>query len=165
MNRGAKHPFWGVIIHQGRIRLAAAMLVFMIANTLNAGQFKCAPTPGDDEGPFYQPNAPVRSSVGKGYQLSGTTMSAKDCSAVAGAKIEFWLAGSDGRYDDEHRATVLTDESGAYRFESNVPPRYTSRPPHIHIRVTAENFETLVTQHYPKNGTSEDTFPLVLIPR
>jgi hypothetical protein len=28
-------------------------------------------------------------------------MSAKDCSAVAGAKIEFWLAGPDGRYDYE----------------------------------------------------------------
>lgn len=147
------------------IMLVAVMLVFMVSDAVIAGPFKCAPTPGDSEGPFYKPDAPFRSSVGKGYLLSGTIMSAKDCSAVAGAKIEFWLAGADGKYDDAHRAVVLADESGAYRFECNVPPKYTSRPPHVHIRVTAENFNTLITQHYPKSGTFEGTFPLVLIPR
>jgi len=152
-------------MNKDRIMLVTVMLVFMISNAVNARQFKCAPTPGDSEGPFYKPNAPLRSSVGKGYLLSGTIRSAKDCSTVPGAKIEFWLAGPDGRYDDAHRAAVFADESGAYRFESNVPPKYTSRPPHVHIRVTAGNFETLITQHYPKNGTSEGNFPLVLIPR
>ena len=152
-------------MYKDRMMLVTLMLVFMISNAVNAENFKCAPTPGDSEGPFYKPNASLRSSVGKGYSLSGTIRSAKDCSTVPGAKIEFWLAGPDGRYDDAHRATVLADESGDYRFESNVPPKYTSRPPHIHIRVTAENFDTLITQHYPKNGTSEGTFPLVLKPR
>jgi protocatechuate 3,4-dioxygenase beta subunit len=152
-------------MNKDRIMLVTVMLVFMISNAVDAANFECAPTPGDSEGPFYKPNAPLRSSVGKGYLLSGTIRSAKDCSAVPGAEIEFWLAGPDGRYDDAHRAAVLADESGTYRFESNVPPKYTSRPPHVHMRVTAENFETLITQHYPKNGTSEGDFPLVLIPR
>jgi protocatechuate 3,4-dioxygenase beta subunit len=165
MNSGTKNPLRRTIVNNNRIMLVTVMLVFMMSNAVNAVNFKCTPTPGDSEGPFYKPNAPLRSSVGKGYLLSGTIRSAKDCSTVPGAKIEFWLAGPDGRYDDAHRATVFADASGAYRFESNVPPKYTSRPPHVHIRVTAGNFETLITQHYPKNGTSEGDFPLVLIPR
>ena len=32
----------------------------------------CQPTPYDEIGPFYRPNAPVRSRVGKGYVLKGT---------------------------------------------------------------------------------------------
>jgi protocatechuate 3,4-dioxygenase beta subunit len=60
---------------------------------------------------------------------------------------------------------VFADEMGSYRFESNAPPKYNFRPPHIHIRVTADGFKTLVTQHYPKGGSSEGSFPLVLVPR
>jgi protocatechuate 3,4-dioxygenase beta subunit len=41
---------------------------------------------------------------------------------------------------------------------------YSRRPPHIHIRVTASGFKTLITQHYPKNGSNRDEFDLVLIP-
>jgi protocatechuate 3,4-dioxygenase beta subunit len=137
----------------------------IVSGTLKAEDFKCAPTPEDSLGPFYKPNAPIRSAVGEGYVLSGTVKSARDCSKVPGAKIEFWLAGTDGSYDDDHRATVLADDSSAYRFESNLPPKYNFRPPHIHIRVTAEGFRTLVTQHYPKAGTSKGDFPLVLVPR
>jgi protocatechuate 3,4-dioxygenase beta subunit len=148
-----------------RMTLVTFMFLFMISNGVNAEDFKCAPTQADSEGPFYKPDTPLQSSVGKGYLLSGTVRSAKDCRIVPGAKIEFWLAGPDGRYDDAHRATVFVDDSGEYRFECNIPPKYTSRPPHIHIRVTAGNFDTLITQHYPKNGTSEGNFPLVLSPR
>jgi hypothetical protein len=133
----------------------------IFSGTLKAGDFKCAPTSEDSLGPFYKPNAPIRSTVGEGYVLTGTVKSAKDCSIVPKAKIEFWLASTNGSYDDDHRATV----SGAYRFGSNAPPKYNFRPPHIHVRVTAEGFKTLVTQHYPKAGTSEGSFPLVLVPR
>jgi protocatechuate 3,4-dioxygenase beta subunit len=106
----------------------------------------------------------MRSAVGKGYVLSGTVRSATDCSIIPGAKIEFWLASADGRYDDDHRATLLADESGAYRFASNLPPKYNFRPPHIHVRVTAEGFKPLVAQHYPKAGAAAGDFPLVLAP-
>ncbi|CAA9573800.1 MAG: hypothetical protein AVDCRST_MAG88-2608, partial [uncultured Thermomicrobiales bacterium] len=47
-------------------------------------------------------------------------------------------------------------------FESNAPPPYAGRPPHIHIRVTAPGFPPLVTQHYPRAGQSTATFDLVL---
>ncbi|RJR42634.1 MAG: intradiol ring-cleavage dioxygenase [Deltaproteobacteria bacterium] len=129
-----------------------------------APEWQCPPTKEDALGPFYKPNAPVRSSVDKGYVLEGVVKSARDCAAIPGAKIEFWLAGPDGNYDDAHRAAVLADKSGAYRFESNFPPKYTFRPPHIHVKVTAPGFRDLVTQHYPRKGEKQGTFDLVLVP-
>jgi protocatechuate 3,4-dioxygenase beta subunit len=96
--------------------------------------------------------------------LTGTVRSAADCAPVPEAVIEFWLANPQGVYDDPHRATVVADSSGTYRFESNLPVDYGYRPPHIHIRVTAEGFAPLVTQHYPEDGASKAQFDLVLIP-
>jgi protocatechuate 3,4-dioxygenase beta subunit len=125
---------------------------------------QCEPTREDHLGPFYEPNAPLRSTVGQGYVLSGKVRSATDCSPLAEARIEFWLAGPSGRYADDYRATVLTDEAGAYRFESNFPPGYRGRPPHIHVRVSAPGFRTLITQHYPEKGRTEASFELVLVP-
>lgn len=124
----------------------------------------CKPTSPDMIGPFYKPGAPVRPKVGKGYLLSGVVKSSKDCSPVNGAKIEFWLVNPDGEYSDSHRATVYSDKSGAYQFESNYPKPYFGRPPHIHIRISAQGFITLVTQHYPEKGNTSAGFDLVLIP-
>jgi protocatechuate 3,4-dioxygenase beta subunit len=115
-------------------------------------------------GPFYKPGAPVRSSVGKGYVLSGAVKSSADCAPIKGAQIEFWLAGPDGKYDDEHRATVLTGEKGFYQFESNIPGPYFGRPPHIHVKVSAKGFNTLITQHYPGKKQTQALSDLVLIP-
>jgi protocatechuate 3,4-dioxygenase beta subunit len=122
----------------------------------------CEPTRRDALGPFYVPGAPLRASVGQGYQLTGTVRAADDCSPLPGAQIEFWLANPRGVYDDAHRATVLAEAEGEYRFESNVPVAYGGRPPHIHVRVSAPGFRTLVTQHYPGAGATEATFDLVL---
>ncbi len=144
--------------------LAAGCASLAVVAAVAAPEWQCPPTKEDALGPFYQAGAPVRASVGKGYVLQGVVKSARDCTAIPGAKIEFWLAGPDGNYDDAHRATVLADKSGAYRFESNFPPKYTFRPPHIHVKVTAPGFRDLVTQHYPKKGEKQGTFDLVLIP-
>jgi protocatechuate 3,4-dioxygenase beta subunit len=102
--------------------------------------------------------------VGKGYVLQGTVRSSKDCRPVPEAKIELWLAGPGGEYDDAHRATIITDALAAYQFESNLPPPYYGRPPHIHLRVSAKGFKTLVTQHYPAGGTVSAVFDIVLVP-
>jgi protocatechuate 3,4-dioxygenase beta subunit len=124
----------------------------------------CRPTKPDMLGPFYKPNAPVRSSVGEGYVLQGTVRSAPACTPVAGARIEFWLTGPDGEYDDAHRATLFADAEGAYRFASNFPQPYSGRPPHIHIRVSGEGFNTLITQHYPQPDKTAASFDLILTP-
>lgn len=130
-----------------------------------AAEFPCTPTAPDSLGPFYKPDAPRRSAVGHGYRLTGTVKSASDCAPVPGATIELWLTNPEGQYDDRHRATVVSDESGGYRFESNPPQDYGFRPPHIHMRITAGGFAPLVTQHYPEAGRSEATFDIVLIPQ
>jgi protocatechuate 3,4-dioxygenase beta subunit len=114
-------------------------------------------------GPFYEPGAPVRKSVGSGYVLSGAVLTAAECKPVSNAHIEFWLANPRGEYDDAHRATVFAGQRGEYRFESNVPVSYGDRPPHIHVRVTAPGYEELVTQHYPERGQRKANFDLVLL--
>jgi protocatechuate 3,4-dioxygenase beta subunit len=124
----------------------------------------CRPTPPDTLGPFYKPDAPIRSRVGEGYILSGIVRSSADCSPVEGARIEFWLVGADGQYDDDHRAIVISDKSGSYLFESNVPPPYFGRPPHVHIRVTAGGYLDLITQHYPLAGRTQAMLDLILVP-
>jgi protocatechuate 3,4-dioxygenase beta subunit len=112
----------------------------------------CKPTQPDMLGPFYEPGAPVRTSVGRGYVLSGAVLGAEECKPIPNARIEFWLANSRGDYDDAHQATLFAGERGEYRFKSNVPVSYGGRPPHIHVRVRAPGFEELVTQHYPERG-------------
>jgi protocatechuate 3,4-dioxygenase beta subunit len=124
----------------------------------------CQPTQPDQEGPFYKAGAPIRDHVGEGYVLQGVVRSATGCAPIAGAQIEFWMAGPDGQYTDDYRATMLVGEDGAYRFESNFPPPYSGRPPHIHLRVSAEGYQTLITQHYPKEGENGASLDLVLVP-
>jgi protocatechuate 3,4-dioxygenase beta subunit len=141
-----------------------APLILCLAAAAGDGADKCKPTEPDALGPFYKPDAPVRASVGRGYFLRGAVQSSETCRPIPGARLEIWLAGPDGSYDDAHRATVYADASGAYQFESNFPPRYSFRPPHIHLKVSAEGFTTLVVQHYPKEGHTQGTFDLVLKP-
>lgn len=122
----------------------------------------CRPTAPDALGPFYEPGAAVRSKVGTGYVLTGRVLAAGSCRPIRRARIEFWLVNPQGRYDDAHRATVYARADGRYRFESNRPVAYETRPPHIHVRVTARGFEVLVTQHYPQPGRNRAVFELVL---
>ena len=130
----------------------------------SAERTNCEPTPPDMLGPYYEPDAPVRTSVGSGYVLSGAVLAAGSCEPIPDARIEFWLANPEGEYDDAHRATVPAGAGGRHRFESNVPVSYGGRPPHIHIRVTAPGYRELVTQHYPEDGQTEANFDLILEP-
>ncbi len=147
--------------------LSTALVCLACGGYLSVGfsaGFECIPTPTDMMGPFYEPGAPVRNAVGSGYLMTGTVKSAADCSPVPEAEIEFWLTGPHGRYDDAHRATLFADGSGNYRFRSNYPTAYGFRPPHIHIRVTANGFAPLVTQHYPEENATRGKLDLVLRP-
>lgn len=155
-----------------RSRMVVLLLVLILPAALSgtAGRQavlaapSCAPTRPDALGPFYTPDAPVRSAVGRGHVLTGTVLSARDCRPLAGARIEFWLAGPAGAYGDDWRATVAADAQGRYRFESHAPPAYGGRPPHIHVRVSAAGHRVLVTQYYPSAGSAEGRFDLVLAP-
>ncbi len=124
----------------------------------------CTPTQPDSLGPFYTPGAPVRDKVGDGYLLTGVVRSAADCRPIPDAQIEVWMAGPDGEYQDEYRATFFADANGVYTFESHFPPPYSGRPSHHHLLVSAEGFQTLVTQHYPSADQREAILDVVLLP-
>ncbi|NJC87688.1 MAG: intradiol ring-cleavage dioxygenase [Desulfuromonas sp.] len=131
---------------------------------VTAADQRCPPTAPDADGPFYRPDAPVRSRVGSGYLLMGAVKSAADCAPIGGARIEIWMAGPDGIYGDQWRATTFARPDGRYHFSSHVPGQYGSRPPHIHLIVNAPGFNELITQHYLQPGAGEAVFDLVLIP-
>jgi len=144
--------------------LAVALTAFGVAGTGTEAASRCIPTRADALGPFYEPGAPIRSKVGSGYVLSGRVLTI-GCRPIARARIELWLVNPSGEYDDAHRATVVAGRDGRYRFESNRPIAYESRPPHIHVRVGARGFRTLVTQHYPRRSRRSAVFNLVLARR
>jgi len=121
------------------------------------GQAPCgAPTPADIEGPFYKAGAPLRAklveqgSKGETMVLTGTVRSA-DCKPVAHASLDFWHADEKGEYDGagyRYRGIVLTDALGRYRLETILPPPYSGRPRHIHVKVQASGGPALTTQLY-----------------
>ena len=143
---------------------AATANVNTIPTQTSASVAGCTPTRADGEGPFYVPNAPERASVGQGHMLRGVVRRSPECQPIPGAKIEFWQVGPDAQYDDAHRATLYSNSAGEYTFESNFPPGYSGRPPHIHLKVSVEGYRTFTTQFYPQVGQTEATFDLVLVP-
>ena len=149
-------------------RLIISILLLITAGVACQDQAEyigvCEPTPYDEIGPFYRPNAPIRAKVGKGYLLKGVVRSVTGCQPLPDAVIEFWLVNEQGEYDDQHRATVIADRRGRYRFESNRPTDYVGRLPHIHIRVTSPGHQELITQHYPAEGNSTASFDMILEP-
>ena len=138
------------------------MVLLVLAATTAAAQPACAPTPRDMEGPFYKPGAPPRATTGRGLVIRGAVKSAGTCTPIPGARIEWWQANREGEYDDEHRAHLVAGGDGTYRFETDPPPGYSGRPPHVHVKVFAPGHRTLTTQIYPKPGTPDLTFDLVL---
>jgi len=124
----------------------------------------CPPTAEDEMGPFYRPGAPYRTSVGEGYVLIGTVRSAADCTPVPAALLELWMTGPDGQYGDAWRASLFTGRDGRYHFGSHPPTEFGSRRPHIHMRISAEGFQPLVTQHYPRTDSALGQFDINLVP-
>jgi protocatechuate 3,4-dioxygenase beta subunit len=94
--------------------------------------------------------------------IAGTVRSAGECAAIPEARIEWWQANPQGRYDDAHRAVQTADREGRYRFETNFPVAYFGRPPHVHVKVLAPGYHPLTTQIYPGAGQTEISFDFVL---
>jgi protocatechuate 3,4-dioxygenase beta subunit len=158
-----------ISFNQRFIRIPILLLIpvlILCSTSLSAAEqpFACTPTVEDEMGPFYKPGAPYRHSVGTGYLLFGTVKSAVDCRPLPAATVELWMTGPEGKYGDEWWATLFSAKNGTYYFTSNAATEFGNRRPHIHIRVMAEGFKPLVTQHYPVRGAGEGQFDLVLTP-
>ena len=133
----------------------------LLAGGLAAAE--CTATPGEVLEPGYYPTAPKRASVGSGFVLTGSVTGSYDCLPIAGATVEFWMAGPSG-YTDKLRGTVVTDKNGRYRFQSPFPGSSGGPPPHIHMNVAADGFLPIQTECFPKKGTTSGAFDIVLDP-
>ncbi len=121
-------------------------------------------TTTDILGPFYRPDAPVRSnmrianSAGELLELSGQ-IKHKDCKTpLKNAVVELWHCDGNGVYDNEtpefkYRAKTYADENGNYSFKTIFPVPYDAgggnlRPAHFHMMVSAPDYQSLITQLY-----------------
>ena len=141
----------------------ALLLCFVLAVVVGGtAAAQCKATAGSALEDNYAPTAPKRASVGTGFVLAGTVRGSFDCGPIAGATIEYWLAGPNG-YSDKLRGTVVTDKNGHYRFQSPFPVSH-GFPPHIHMNVAADAFLPINTEFFPSQGASSGSFDIVLDP-
>ena len=147
------------------------------ATTMAKASGLCTPlTPPQTSGPFYPENGirdrldltqiPGRpEALGQKLIIRGEVRD-QDCNPVENAVVEIWQAAASGKYahsNDPNPAPldpnflysgkVQTQEHGVYQFKTIRPGAYPAtanwvRPPHIHFKITAFGYETLVTQMY-----------------
>lgn len=121
----------------------------------------CIPTPHRTTGTHYKPVTEQRINVSQGVIVRGQILQSPDCAPVANARVAHWQAGEDGRYQDQLRAYLFTDENGRFSFETEWP---NLRPPHIHFIVTADGYERLETQWVGGKRQDVIEFNMVLDP-
>ena len=142
------------MIHLRRRALIGAALAYPFAA---GGQQNCGLlTLADIEGPFYKAGAPARASLVEAGSsavklvVEGIVTNA-DCKPLAGVPLDFWHADDKGEYDNSgyrYRGVVRTDAKGRYRLETNLPPPYSGRPRHIHVKLQPPGGRVLTTQLY-----------------
>lgn len=125
------------------------------------------------------PGSIVRSPTnGTAVVVSGGVTGARSGDAIADAVVDVWQADADGAYSNEDaaldpwnlRGRLRTDAAGRFDIATIVPSHYTVkhdgpvgqlldalgrhpwRPAHIHFRVDADGYRTLVTQAYIADG-------------
>lgn len=122
-------------------------------------------TTNDILGPFYRPDAPLRSdlttpsSPGKLICVKGKVMGPDCSSPLDGALIEIWHCDTLGNYDNssprfDNRAKWMTEADGNYTFKTIMPGKYLNgelyRPSHIHFRITCQGYKEIISQIYFK---------------
>lgn len=133
-------------------------------------QARRLPTPAQTEGPFYPLDLPddtdfdlLRNGAATYAQGTPTWVEGvvTDTSGVPvrGAQVEIWQCDHQGHYHhpgDGGRADVAfqgfgrvaVDAQGGYRFRTLRPVAYSSRTPHIHVKVKLGERAVLTTQLY-----------------
>ena len=124
------------------------------------------PTTTDILGPFYRPGAPFKTDLvqagtkGDILHFGGTVFGKDGKTPVNGALVEIWHCNENGDYDNTsddyvYRASTKTTANGKYNFKTIFPTPYAvsgtlTRPAHIHMRVSADGVQDLITQVYFK---------------
>ncbi len=150
-------------------RLALLVLVAVAAlAAVSAGgaarAASCKATPNDGFGPFGRGLPPVRAKTGTGHVLTGVVLSAFDCKPIRGAQVQFWQSNARGVYTKKLSATVFSGRNGRFRYQSPKPAAEEGFPGHIHVRVIAKGYETLLSRVVPAKGAKRTTVRFVLVP-
>ena len=135
------------------------------------------PTTTDILGPFYRPGAPLRDNLnpldfkGEILNLSGTIFKDDGKTRMNNCLIEIWQCQQDGLYDNvsnefSFRGSQRVGPDGKYHFITAVPVPYPTdenpsifRPAHIHMRITAQGQQDLITQIYLHRDPHLETDP------
>ncbi|MBM2830178.1 MAG: intradiol ring-cleavage dioxygenase [Gammaproteobacteria bacterium] len=144
------------------MRLTILILLFVSLLLLPpAVASQCIPTPTMGMGTHYKEINIHKVDISTGLVISGSVLSAMDCSPVADARIAHWQMNREGVYEDRLRAYLFSGEDGLYRFETEWPG---APIPHIHFIVTAEGYKKLVTNWIGSEQIKQITQDFVLQP-
>lgn len=164
-----------------RVFLARTAAVAVAALPWHVEASVAAPTVPQSLGPYYPRERPAEAdddlvsvrggngaAKGELTVLTGV-ITGTDGKTVANARVEIWQCDANGRYHhpgDTSSAPLdanfqgygetVTDAAGAYRFRTIKPVSYPGRAPHIHVRVSARGYATIVTQMYVKGEPQND---------
>lgn len=124
------------------------------------------PTTTDILGPFYRPGAPFRTNInppgfaGELLHFSGTVWKDDGKTPCPNCLVEIWQCDAQEHYDNTtddfaYRGAQRTAASGRYAFVTTQPVAYPIeegssiyRPAHIHMRISADGQQDLITQIY-----------------
>ncbi len=136
-----------------------------------------SPTTTDILGPYYRPNAPVRSNInphgyaGELLHVRGTVFQNDGKTPLQNCLIEVWQCDHSQAYDNtsneyRYRGAQKTAPDGNYHFITARPVPYPAapgsdvlRPAHIHMRLSAEKQQDLITQIYFKGDPNIEHDP------
>ena len=154
--------------------LVATAVLLIGCNTATTSDAQgLAPTPAQQEGPFYPVEKPEDTdnnlvvveglsdtAAGQVLLLSGSLLTAKG-EPVSGATIEIWQVDQNGIYlhpgdpgidsrdpNFQGYGESVTDEDGGWSFRTINPGYYEPRPRHIHLRVLSSGEVVLTSQIY-----------------
>lgn len=132
-------------------------------DTAGAGSETCVATvsnPGGDNN--YVPDAPVRSDLGQGFEISGVVRGT-DCAPLAGVRVQVWLATATGG-ERANRASVITGPDGAYRISTD-PVRAQFGEPNIHVAYDDAVFRPVFLRNVVDEGDTSAHVDLTLVSR
>jgi len=127
--------------------------------------FACALTEGNPQGPYYIAGAPSKEKLGEALEgqlliISGQVLN-QNCDPITDAIIDVWQTDSNGNYNFEDftlRGKIKADELGQYKLETIFPGKYSERPAHIHVKVSAPGLSSHTTQLYFEGDEDYDFF-------
>ena len=131
------------------------------------------PTVSRDLGPFYRSGSPYRAKLTPPFEpgtvlvVTGRIWSFETKKPLANAALDLWQVDnqtadySAGNGDFKNRARLVTDENGAFEFETVHPIPYNPSPnfwrsPHIHLIANAAKHKQLVSEIFFKGDAKQD---------